>query len=79
MFPRLFLFGLVRVPRWDYDWGYTSAQISLMALDTPITVYRRDKDKVPDTQDIESAKDRWTAKYGNGEKIELSQLLSGYK
>ena len=45
--PRDFLFGLIRVPMWDYYWGLTAAQVELLTIDQPIVVYQKDKEKVP--------------------------------
>jgi len=42
--PRDFLFGLVRVPMWDYYWGLTAAQVELLTIDQPIVVYKADED-----------------------------------
>ena len=42
--PRDFLFGLIRVPMWDYYWGLTAAQVELLSIDQPIVVYKADKD-----------------------------------
>ena len=33
---RTFLFGLVSVPRWLYDWGYSNAYIELLLTDTAL-------------------------------------------
>ena len=43
--PRDFLFGMVRVPMWDYYWGLTAAQVELLTIDQPIVVYKADKNK----------------------------------
>ena len=45
--PRDFLFGLVRVPMWDYYWGLTAAQIELLTVDQPIVVYKKEKKEAP--------------------------------
>ena len=42
--PRDFLFGLIRVPMWDYYWGLTAAQVELLTIDQPIVVYKKDDD-----------------------------------
>ncbi len=41
--PRDFFFGMIRVPMWDYYWGFTAAQIELLTIDQPIIVYKRDE------------------------------------
>ena len=43
--PRDFLFGLIRVPMWDYYWGLTAAQVELLTIDQPIVVYKKDENK----------------------------------
>ena len=45
--PRDFLFGLVRVPMWDYYWGLTAAQVELLTIDQPIVVYKKEKKEAP--------------------------------
>jgi hypothetical protein len=45
--PRDFLFGLVRVPMWDYYWGLTAAQVELLTIDQPIVVYKKEKREAP--------------------------------
>lgn len=43
--PRDFLFGMIRVPMWDYYWGLTAAQVELLSIDQPIVVYKADQNK----------------------------------
>ncbi len=87
--PRDFLFGLVRVPMWDYYWGLTAAQIELLTIDTPIVVYKRDDSGKPKpgekgfTRTAEQARkeyERWKARQEaekkKGVKIDLSTFLS---
>lgn len=45
MMPRYFLFGMIRVPMWEYRCGLTIAQIELLTIDQPIIVYKREQDK----------------------------------
>lgn len=82
MASRSFIFGLVRVPRWDYDWGYSAAQIELLAVDTPIVVYDKHKDKKPKPKasEVKAKAEEWQTKYGDkrGEKIDLSELIGGF-
>ena len=87
--PRDFLFGLVRIPMWDYYWGLTAAQIELLTIDTPIVVYKRDDSGKPKpgekgfTRTAEQARkeyERWKARQEaekkKGVKIDLSTFLS---
>jgi len=43
--PRYMLFGLVRIQMYEYYWGHTAAQIELMKIDAPLTVYKARNDK----------------------------------
>lgn len=43
--PRDFMFGLIRVPMWDYYWGLTAAQVEILTIDQPIVVYKKDENK----------------------------------
>lgn len=45
--PRDFLFGLIRVPMWDYYWGLTAAQVELLCADQPTVIYKKDKSNEP--------------------------------
>lgn len=64
--PRYFLFGLVRVPAYEYYWGYTIAQIELASSDAPFVAYKA-KDKLKpgdpgfksDPDKIRRDYDRW--------------------
>ena len=40
--PRRFFFGLLEVPQYAYDWGYSKAYIELMCMDTTIIQYPED-------------------------------------
>lgn len=87
MLPRCFFLGLIRVEQWGYRWGFTSAQIELLAVDTPIIVYpKRNKGKngnqrKPKAIEVKSASRRWQQKYGteNSKKIDLSELIGGFQ
>ena len=45
--PRDYLFGLIRVPMWDYYWGLTAAQVELLTIDQPMVVYKKEKKDAP--------------------------------
>lgn len=51
--PRDILFGLIRINQWGYGWGYPSAFIDLLCIDTTIIYYPQDgeisKEDVDDT------------------------------
>lgn len=65
--------GLINIPMWGYYDAYTSAQIELMAADSPITVYndkgndKKCQDDVPyaDSEDVTDKAKRWKEKYGD--------------
>ena len=70
---------------WGYYDGYTAAQIELMAIDCPITVYDR-KPKKGDkgnpsalkvsAERIRKMEAEWDRKYSNGAKVGID--LSNY-
>lgn len=78
------LWGLWNIPMWGYYWGYTAAQIELMAADCPITVYnhkgkrnKKNKFDKADAYDVERKAKEWKDKYGKGtDGIQID--LSGY-
>ena len=86
--PRYFLFGLVRVQMYEWYWGHTAAQIQLIDIDQPITVYKRrdkneglkpgDKGYRPDPKKLDEAVERWQKRKEAREKrgIRLDQFLS---
>lgn len=43
--PRDYLFGLIRIPMYDYYWGLTAAQVELLSVDQPLVVWKKDKAK----------------------------------
>lgn len=81
------LWGLWTVKMWGYYDAYTAAQIELLAVDCPITVYDHGKGKdgkggkseLPDVsaKDIMEAGNRWKEKYKEGAGVTLD--LSEYK
>lgn len=85
--PRYFLFGLVRVQMYEYYWGHTAAQIQLIDIDQPITVYKRhdsnsglkpgDKGYKPNKKKLEEAVERWQKRKTEREKrgFKLDQFL----
>ena len=67
--PRYFFFGLVRVPMYEWYWGHTIAQIELIDIDQPITLYKRhdsnsglkpgDKGYKPDAKKLAKSVEDW--------------------
>lgn len=85
--PRYFLFGLVRVPMYEWYWGHTAAQIQMIDIDQPITVYKKrdrneglrpgDKGYKPDPKKLDAAVERWKKRKAAREKrgIRLDTFL----
>ena len=76
--PRYFLFGFVRVQMYEYYWGHTAAQIQLIDIDQPLTVYKRhdsssglkpgDKGYKPNAKKLDEAVERWKKRKAEREK-----------
>lgn len=85
--PRDFLFGMLRVPMWDYYWGLTAAQVELLTIDQPIIVYKAEKDNMPwkdgkATEDYANKQlQKWLEKKRQREKegksYDVGKLFSG--
>lgn len=66
---------------YDYWHGYTAAQIELMLIDQPITVYPKDKKDQKNgghtAAEMKKIADDWKKKYGEPGrvKVKLSELL----
>ncbi len=85
--PRYFLFGLVRVQMYEYYWGHTAAQIQLIDIDQPITLYKRrdqneglkpgDKGWKPNKKKLDDTVERWKKRKAEREKrgFKLDQFL----
>lgn len=73
------------VRAYDYWHGYTAAQIELMALDQPVTVYPKDKKDRKNgghtAAEMKKIAEEWEKKYGKAgrvsEKVSLSEFLGG--
>ncbi len=76
--PRYFFFGLVRVQMYEWYWGHTAAQIQLIDIDQPITLYKKsdpniglkpgDKGWKPNAKKLEEAVERWKKRKAEREK-----------
>lgn len=75
--PRYFLFGLIRVPMYEYYWGHTAAQIELIDIDQPLTVIKHDntgkpkpgeKGYVPDARKLDECVQRWKKRKAERDK-----------
>ncbi len=85
--PRYFFFGLVRVQMYEWYWGHTAAQIQLIDIDQPITLYKKsdpnsglkpgDKGWKPNAKKLEEAVERWKKRKAEREKrgFKLDSLL----
>lgn len=68
------------VRAYDYRWGYTKAQIELLAADQPLVLYKKDKAKSVTKSEADDLADKWAQKHKkreSGEKILLSDIFSG--
>lgn len=81
--PRYFLFGLARVPMWEYMWGHTKAQIELMTADAPFVAYKAREKKKPgdpgfksDPEKIQRDYERWLERK-RARKVNLDTFLGG--
>ena len=76
---RYFLFGLIEVKEWPYLWGYTAAQIQLMMIDEPLTVYKKSDEKTEaekkTPEHMMEVVERWKAKKRQGKGVKLSDFL----
>ena len=79
MKPRYFLLGLYRVPMWEYRCGMTLAQIELLSIDKPLTLYGK-RTESPDAEDLIEAQKRWEEKYGDkaDKSVSAKSLLSNF-
>ena len=76
--PRYFFFGLWRVPMYEWYWGHTAAQIELIDIDQPLSLYKRhdpneglkpgDKGYKPDAKKLEATVERWKKRKAEREK-----------
>ena len=85
--PRYFFFGLWRVQMYEYNWGHTAAQIELIDVDQPLTVYAKhesksglkpgDKGWKPNAKKLEETVRRWEKRKAEREKrgFKLDQFL----
>ena len=81
--PRYF-FGSWRVPMYEYYWGHTIAQIQLIDIDQPITVFERSKDNKPgkpgykpNARKLREATEKWKKRKAEREKrgFDLNKFL----
>lgn len=79
MKSRYFIFGLYRVPMWEYRCGMTAAQLGIMSVDKPLTLYGKKNDS-PDKEDLLAAQERWERKYGNKQtkEVDAKTLTSNF-
>lgn len=89
--PRYFLFGLIRIPMYEYMWGHTIAQIELIDIDQPVTFFKHDssnrpkpgeKGYVPDKKKLDACVEKWKKRKAERDKegfILDKFLLTGEK
>ena len=76
--PRYFFFGLHRVQMYEWYWGHTAAQIQLIDIDQPITIYKKrdsndglkpgDKGWKPNAKKLDAAVEKWKKRKAEREK-----------
>ncbi len=81
MRPRYFFFGLYRVPMWEYMCGMTIAQIELMSVDKPLSLYGKKSDfSVPDEEDLIACRERYEKEHGkDGGIVDPKKLMENFK
>lgn len=60
-------------------WGYTAAQIQLMMIDEPLTVYKKSDEKIEaekkTPEHMKEVVERWKEKKRKGTGVKLSEFL----
>lgn len=60
-------------------WGYTTAQIQLMMIDEPLTVYKKSDEKIEaerkTPEHMKEVVERWKENKRKGEGVKLSDFL----
>ena len=79
--PRYFFLGLYRVPMWEYKCGMTAAQIELMSVDKPLTMYgKKDKFSAPSYEELEECKIRYEQEHkDDGGIVDPKKLMQNFK
>ena len=64
---------------WEYMCGMTCAQIELMSIDKPLTLYGN-KSKGPTAEELLEAQREWEEKYGERKdlKVDAKSVLSNF-
>ena len=80
---RYFLFGLVRIPMYEWYWGYTQAQIELASADAPFVAYEAKPKPKPgepgfksDPEKMKRDYERWKARQSK-RKIKPEDFIGG--
>ena len=73
-----YFFGIWRVPEYEYKWGHTAAQMDLIFIDQPLTLYKRrnpneglkpgDKGYKYSRKKMEETVERWKKRKAEREK-----------
>lgn len=81
MKPRYFFFGLYRVPMWEYMCGMTIAQIELMSVDKPLSLYGKKSEFVePDAEELQKCRERYEKEHGeDGGVVDPKKLMANFK
>lgn len=64
---------------WEYRCGMTAAQVELMSIDKPLTLYGK-KSESPDEEELIDAQRRWEEKYGGktDKSVNAESILSNF-
>lgn len=77
--PLLLFGGLYSIPMYSYYWVMTSAQIELLAMDTPIVTYDRKGEKKHTKSELDKLKEdyyrRKKEEEANGTRVDLQEFL----
>ena len=70
----LSIFGLIRISQWGYGWGYPSAFIDLLCIDTTIIYYPQDGEI--SKEDIDDTIAEWNEKQERKKKKTITVPLN---
>ena len=79
-----YFFGFWSVPEYDYNWVHTKAQLELIFIDQPITVFEKSKDVKPgqpgykpNARKLREATEKWKKRKAEREKrgFDLNKFL----
>lgn len=85
MQPLLLFGGAIKIPMYGYYWVHSAAQIELLAIDVPVILYNKEKNKDSHTkEEMNDLMAKWESKrkkqgkdidFKAGEKTSLNDFL----